>query len=87
MTYDKVFVIGAGSMAEAFIRGVTGAGVVRPTDIRVINRSRADRLKHVVDTYGVVAADGYADAAGAALVVLAVKPADVAEALLRVAPT
>lgn len=86
MAHRQIFVIGAGAMAEAFIRGVTKAGVARPQDIRVINRSRVERLTTLVQQYGVQAAASWSDATGADLVVLAVKPADVTEALRLAAP-
>jgi pyrroline-5-carboxylate reductase len=82
----QTFVLGAGAMAEAFIRGVTKAGVIDPRDIAIINRGNADRLRRLVDRYGVRAASGYADAAHADQVMVAVKPTDVREAMSQLAP-
>lgn len=77
-----IIVVGAGSMAEAFIRGVTKGGIVPPELIKVKNRSCRQHLERLVSTYGIEPADSYADAEDTTLVVLAVKPADVEEALM-----
>lgn len=82
----RIFVIGAGSMAEAFIRGVTERQAVVPERIRVINRSRPERLQALERTYGVRGSGSWADLAEADLVVAAVKPYDMAEALAQAKP-
>lgn len=86
MTHRQMFIVGAGSMAEAFIRGVTKAGVARPRDIHVINRNNTERLTHVVSEYQVQPAASWGEAAEADVLVLAVKPADAADALRSLAP-
>lgn len=83
--HGKIFVVGAGSMAEAFIRGVTETGAADPRHILVINRGRADRLQRLQDTYGVAAAS-WVDAERARLIVLAVKPADIGTAVTALKP-
>ncbi|SDC75809.1 pyrroline-5-carboxylate reductase [Paenibacillus sp. UNCCL117] len=45
--------IGAGSMAEAIIRGLVGQGGIHPEQIFVTNRSNEDRLQELQQTYGV----------------------------------
>lgn len=82
----SIFVIGAGSMAEAFIRGVTENKAVAADRIQVVNRSRAARKQLLTDLYGVQPVDDYQGARTAQLVVVAVKPADVAGALEQLAP-
>jgi len=78
--------LGAGAMAEAFIKGITEKRVVEPRCIRVLNRRQADRLAALADLYGVTPATSIADAAGADVIVLSVKPYDVAEALQALSP-
>lgn len=82
----RVFVLGAGSMAEAFIRGVTEERAVTPGHVRVINRSGGGRLEELRDMYGISPAQSMAEAAQSDLVVLSVKPADMATALDQVRP-
>ncbi|MCL6444255.1 MAG: NAD(P)-binding domain-containing protein, partial [Alicyclobacillus sp.] len=81
-----IFMIGAGSMAEAFIRGVTERKAVDAAQIRVINRSHPHRVGDLQRTYGIRPAESWADIASAKLVVVAVKPSDVAAALTTAKP-
>jgi len=82
----RIFVVGAGSMAEAFVRGITERRAVAAERIQVVNRHRSDRKKLLTDLYGVQAVEGFSEAAGADLIVLAVKPGDVAGALRSLSP-
>lgn len=82
----RIFVVGAGSMAEAFVRGITERRAVASERIQVVNRHRSDRKKLLTDLYGVQAVEGFSEAAGADLIVLAVKPGDVAGALRSLSP-
>lgn len=82
----RLFVIGAGSMAEAFIRGLTERGAARGDQISVLNKSRPARLAELAAQYGIHPAAGYDAAQDAEMVILAVKPFDMAEALQAVAP-
>lgn len=81
----KITFIGAGSMAEAVIRGLVEKAGVPPAHIRVINRQNADRLAELKQRYGVGTASGEEARAAvvrdADLVVLAMKPKDVASGL------
>ena len=73
--------IGAGNMAEALIKGIIEAKVCSPGDI-VISDVRAERLKELADEYGVTAAAGNGELVSQAdIVVLAVKPQNMAELL------
>ena len=82
--------IGAGSMAEAIVRGLTGQNKVRPKQITVLNRGDAAKLERLKRSYGVLVAAAEAErfraAAAADLVVLAMKPKDAEEALRTYAP-
>ena len=78
----RLFFLGAGSISEAIIKGLLETGVVDPQQIVVCNRRDAARLARLRETYNVVVcADKRADLAGADVIVLAVKPFDVATAL------
>lgn len=73
-------------MAEALIRGITEERAVTPGHVRVINRSGGNRLEELRDMYGISPAGSMAEAADADLVVLSVKPTDMATALDQVRP-
>lgn len=83
---DNIFVIGAGSMAEAFIRGVTERGVVAGEQIRVINRTRGERLEHLQSTYGVIPAESFEEISLCRFVLMSAKPFDSASALQAARP-
>jgi pyrroline-5-carboxylate reductase len=81
---------GAGSMAEAIVRGLLSSGLAEPGDITMLNRSNAARLAELQERYGVGAA---ADEAAreralreAEVIFLCMKPKDAAEALRRLPP-
>lgn len=76
----RVALVGAGHLAEAFVRGWLGAGLDGAA-IAVTNRERDDRLRHM-RTLGVRAERDKARVLGdAQIVVLAVRPADATGAL------
>jgi len=77
----KVAVLGAGRIGEALISGLLSSGWREPAEIAATAR-RPERVQELHDLYGVEATLSNRDAAaGAALVVVAVKPQDI-EALL-----
>lgn len=81
LAHLRVALVGAGHLAEALVRGWRQSGMPGP-HIRVTNRSRHDRLSFLAQTYGVTPAKTKAEALeGAHVVVLAVRPGDVEEAL------
>lgn len=82
----RVFIVGAGAMAEAFIRGVTERKAVPPEQIYVTNRSGGQRLLELQRLYGVCPAQSLAQIAECDLVVVSVKPADMAAALAQIRP-
>ncbi|WP_290587730.1 pyrroline-5-carboxylate reductase [Alicyclobacillus sp.] len=81
----EVFVIGAGAMAEAFVKGVLEKRAITADRLVVTGRALGGRAAALGERYGVRVA-GMEAAASARLVFLAVKPADVAEALAQVRP-
>lgn len=77
----RIVFIGVGNMAEALVRGLLDSGTCRVGQLRVAD-IRPERLAYFADTYGVDGTASNADAASAAdVIVLAVKPQVVGEAL------
>jgi len=72
--------LGAGRIAEALIAGLVASGMDGDT-ILVANRTRAERLDELAGRYGIRPIQNVSDLACAPLIVLAVKPKDVPEAL------
>ncbi|WP_153122797.1 pyrroline-5-carboxylate reductase [Peribacillus tepidiphilus] len=82
---NKIAFIGGGSMAEAMISGITSRGVIEPPSIFVTNKDDDERLNFLQKTYGVsVTLDKDELLKNADIVVLAVKPKDVFNALTSV---
>ncbi|MNK06088.1 Pyrroline-5-carboxylate reductase [compost metagenome] len=81
---------GAGSMAEAIVRGLINKAVAKPEQISMINRSSQERIEFLHSTYGVsVASDAKKKEdllRGASILVLAMKPKDAGEALKGLGP-
>lgn len=83
---QNILFIGAGSMAEAMIHGFTAQKVLIPENIIITNKQNKDRLKTLQTTYGVTPVDDLARAVQTAdLIVLAMKPKDVATSLVNLA--
>ena len=78
--------LGAGNMAEAFIKGLLRAGVAVPAEILCTDR-RKDRLEELNRLYGVrTSTDNRAAAAEAEIVFLSVKPQVMNKLLDEIAP-
>lgn len=81
---------GAGSMAEAILRGLVEAKLTEPSRIAVLNRSNAERLRELSERYGVVPAiddDRKLEALkNADIILLGMKPKDAASALRSLRP-
>jgi pyrroline-5-carboxylate reductase len=78
--------IGAGNMAEALISGLRDAGL-DGRQIVVTNRSRRDRLNHLKEAWGITTTtDKSAVSASARTLVLAMKPADLDQAMRELQP-
>lgn len=78
---SKLYVVGAGSMAEAFIRGVLKQAAIWPENIYVSYRSNHERALRLAATYGVQITQDVSVVKDVRVVVLSVKPTDVATAL------
>ena len=82
-----VGIIGAGNMADALVRGLLGRGVVTPERCLVTNRSNDARLARFAREWAVVTTrDKTRLLRESDVIVLAVKPADVADVLGEIAP-
>jgi pyrroline-5-carboxylate reductase len=78
--------IGGGNMAEAMIRGLLSSKTVSPTDCRVFDVLE-DRLSYLNKTYGVTTVKNIFDLAQPSqVVILAVKPQNMAQVLPTLAP-
>lgn len=87
MNLGGIGFIGAGNMAGALIRGLLGQRIAGPAQIWATNRSNETRLRGLEEAYGVRVTRSKAALAGASSVlVLAVKPLDMAVALTELAP-
>ncbi|OQP06039.1 pyrroline-5-carboxylate reductase [Geobacillus sp. 46C-IIa] len=85
-TARSIAFIGAGSMAEALIAGMTKT-FCHPAQIVVTNRQNRARLEELERTYGIRAAQDARHAVEQAdIIILAMKPKDVAEAMATIAP-
>lgn len=89
-TNTKICFYGAGSMAEAIVRGMIHKRVAEPQQIVMLNRSSAERLKTLSDQYGVVTGNSEADKnkhlTESSVIVLAMKPKDAGEAIKALGP-
>ena len=82
---EKVGFFGAGSMAEALLKGLLGAGVFRAEDILVINKKNDERLEYIKKVYGVKVTRDYSEIARkCSILMLLVKPKDVAEVMEKI---
>lgn len=90
LAHSKICFYGAGSMAEAIVRGLVGTGAAPAGNITVLNRSNTERLAELQGLYGVLTAATEAarqDAlATSDVIVLAMKPKDAAAALRAISP-
>ncbi len=87
---DKIVFYGAGSMAEAIVRGMIARSVIASENITMLNRSSSERLAELRSRYGVRGSNDPGQKAeilaNANVIVLAMKPKDAAEALRGLAP-
>ena len=80
----KLGVIGAGNMGRAILSGILASGLITKDDIVASNRTEADRDK--TEKLGVNVTGDNADVARAECVILAVKPAKLADVIHEIAP-
>ncbi|BAU26742.1 pyrroline-5-carboxylate reductase [Aneurinibacillus soli] len=82
MLHDKrICFIGAGSMAEALISGLVSKKLLPAQQIYANNRGNSDRITELVTRYGIAAPDKEDPIRTADILVLAMKPKDVATAI------
>ena len=82
----RVAIVGAGRLGESLLRGFVRSGWREPGDLAVTAR-RPERLEWLRSEYGVEAtADNAAAVASAPLVIVSVKPQDMADVLGEIAP-
>jgi pyrroline-5-carboxylate reductase len=76
---------GAGSMAEAILRGLVESKLADPQQIHVMNRQNAERLQQLHERYGVIPANTDSEKisalSSADVIILGMKPKDAAAAL------
>jgi len=79
----KICFIGAGSMAEAILAGMLNQKIVNPSHISITNRTDRIRLHELSHKFGVVADAERREQSiqGADILILAMKPKDVGNAL------
>lgn len=81
---------GAGSMAEAIVRGLIHKQVAKPASISMLNRSNQERLAYLTNQYGVVTSNQEEQKnqllEEASIIVLAMKPKDAKDAITAIAP-
>ena len=81
MPHASLAIVGAGKLGETLLKGLLDAGVIAAADVR-ISTAHAERARAVAERHGVTAAPDNATAAsGADLVLLCVKPGQVARVL------
>lgn len=80
----KVGFIGAGNMATAIIGGILKKGILKPQEM-IASRRSADKLQALTQQYGIAVTTDNTEAAGAQIVVLAVKPQFLAGVLAEIA--
>ena len=78
----KLAIIGAGSMAEAFISGILENSLIERKNVWVTNHSNVERLQKLQERYGVSTTYDLNELLdGADMVILSMKPKDVATAI------
>ncbi|CQR56826.1 pyrroline-5-carboxylate reductase [Paenibacillus sonchi] len=86
----QIVFYGAGSMAEAIVRGMIARNVVESGNIVMLNRSSSERLSELRSRYGVLGSNDPEQKneylRTAPVIVLAMKPKDAAEALRSLGP-
>ncbi|WP_251551285.1 pyrroline-5-carboxylate reductase [Neobacillus muris] len=79
---QKIAIVGAGSMAEAFISGILEKELIDRKNVWVTNNANQERLSQVQERYGIQATyDLNALFDGAEIVMLAMKPKDAGTAI------
>lgn len=81
----KLGIIGAGSIAQALLKGILGCNLFPPQNIYVINRENDDRLKFFRENFKVNTTRNYEELArNCSTIIIAVKPKDMGELLSNI---
>lgn len=84
---EKIAMIGAGSMAEALISGMVEKNFIKGEQIWVTNRSNKEKLNQLHEQYGVNPTYDFEEMLqDATVMMLAMKPKDVAQAVAQIKP-
>ncbi|MGG0716597.1 pyrroline-5-carboxylate reductase [Robertmurraya massiliosenegalensis] len=84
---EKIAMIGAGSMAEALISGMVEKQFIKGEQIWVTNRSNKEKLNQLHEQYGVNPTYDFEEMLqDATVIMLAMKPKDVAQAVEQINP-
>ncbi|SDI65955.1 pyrroline-5-carboxylate reductase [Natribacillus halophilus] len=87
LSRQRITFIGAGAMAEAIISGLLADNRVSGEQITVVNKNNDERLDHLEKNYGIkTSKDKKRAVADSDLLILAMKPKDVDEALESIQP-
>lgn len=82
---NKLTMIGAGNMAEALLQGMINNQLIQAEKIWVTNRSNEQKLQELKEKYAVnISYDQEKLLAGADVIILAMKPKDVARAMEQI---
>jgi pyrroline-5-carboxylate reductase len=82
---NKIAIVGAGSMAEAFISGILEDGLIDKENIWVTNHSNKDRLNYLTEIYGIQTTYDLKELfKEAGIVMLAMKPKDASTSIQHI---
>jgi pyrroline-5-carboxylate reductase len=85
--FNKIAFIGAGSMAESIISGILAKGFLKSEQIFAANKSDDQRLQRLNDLFNLRCTRDKKEAVSDAdVIILAMKPKDITEALLSIQP-
>ncbi|MGC1456078.1 MAG: pyrroline-5-carboxylate reductase [Nitrospirota bacterium] len=84
LTDKKIAFLGGGNMAEALIKGLIVGGAAKPDHLLVSDVS-ADRLAHLLKTYGIAQKGNVEAAREADIIILSVKPQVIERVLVEIA--
>ena len=84
---SKIAFIGCGSMAEAMISGIIANNYIHPSQIMTMNKNNLERRQELTNKYGIETTTDFSQLLhNATIVILAVKPQNVFEALAAAKP-
>lgn len=82
---QRIFILGAGSISEAILKGLVGGQLLTPQQITVSNRTGGARLHQLYQRYGVQTTTTKGQAiAQSQIILLAMKPYDLVAALAEI---